>query len=855
MAITISAVPGAWQAGTGALTVPAPAATVANDLLLIIVSTANAPVATPSGWNVVPNTPVSTGTLNTALGTRLTLFWRWQNGTITNAVLSDTGFNHREARMVSFNGVDQNIPFDVTPTTDVHTTAVSAITFPAVTTITNGAFILNIDAMDQDTNASGVTAITTMANTDLSNFSKIIAQTVNTGTGGGIALLYGTDNVAGSVKSSTATASSTGAHAMATLALRPVTTPALDIPSASNISYNSATISGSVTSLGGDVSASVIVEYGLTASYGSTVSSSSLSAPGSYSADLTGLTRNKIYHYRVNVTNSVGTTYSNDATFTLLISTRPVVEAISVTDITETSATLKANLISFGEPFSQVNFYGFEYGIDTGYGYSAQLGTKSTLGEFQATIEGLDPETEYLWYAYANNSFSMGASAVGLFATSVPVTAVLGTASFIGRGDLEGIGSLVVSGIASLTGAGELSATGSITKLGDAFLMGQGELIGSGIIGLSVPGTATLTGSGALSGTGVNVISGAATIVGTGTLSATGTKVVLGTSDIIGTSTLSGTGISIQIGTASLTGAGELSATGIQIIISTAALNGSADLSASGEAISWYSVITGNASLLGAGALSATGIPVPIGEGTLTGRSDLLVEGTRIVLGSANFISTGILSGVGGRITLGTSEISGTGVLSGNGECIVVSVVNVDGRGDLSGIGTSTICETATLAGIGILTSEAENTVASTANLTGFAVLGGAGIINALGMAQLTGTAILEGNGMAIILASADLTGSGVLESVSEISIIAEAANFTGAGILSGGDVVLQTIVIATIDQDLNLRVLKNIIEGGIINLSPDGILTITHLIESPGVMRIETDGTLIINQIIEGVV
>lgn len=81
------------------------------------------------------------------------------------------------------------------------------------------------------------------------------------------------------------------------------------------------TLNGTVTSNG--AATTVTFEHGLTASYGSTVtaSGSPLAAGASntpVAAALTGLTSNTTYHFRVVGTNSAGTMYGADRTFTTL---------------------------------------------------------------------------------------------------------------------------------------------------------------------------------------------------------------------------------------------------------------------------------------------------------------------------------------------------------------------------------------------------------------------------------------------------------------------------------------------------------------------------------------------------------
>jgi sugar lactone lactonase YvrE len=90
---------------------------------------------------------------------------------------------------------------------------------------------------------------------------------------------------------------------------------------ASNITVTSARLWGLVNANG--LSTTVEFEYGTTASYGNTITAVQSPATGIYditvSADLSGLSDNTIYHYRIVATNSVDTTNGADEIFTTFL--------------------------------------------------------------------------------------------------------------------------------------------------------------------------------------------------------------------------------------------------------------------------------------------------------------------------------------------------------------------------------------------------------------------------------------------------------------------------------------------------------------------------------------------------------
>ena len=96
----------------------------------------------------------------------------------------------------------------------------------------------------------------------------------------------------------------------------PTGTLSVTTGSATSISSTSATLNGTLTSLGDATTVHVYFEWGTDTSYGNSTAMQSRSSPGAFSAGITGLSPNTSYHFRAVAVGS--TVYGSDATFTTL---------------------------------------------------------------------------------------------------------------------------------------------------------------------------------------------------------------------------------------------------------------------------------------------------------------------------------------------------------------------------------------------------------------------------------------------------------------------------------------------------------------------------------------------------------
>ncbi len=148
------------------------------------------------------------------------------------------------------------------------------------------------------------------------------------------------------------------------------------------------------------------VEYGATTAYGSTAPAASLSGTfedEQVSVALSGLQPRTTYHFRVVASNSAGSTFGEDESFTTL--PPALIDSESVSGVTATGATLAGEI----NPLGRDTTYRFEYGASAAYGSSVPVpdgdaGSGTSDVPLSALIEGLTPGTIYHYHVVASNS-------------------------------------------------------------------------------------------------------------------------------------------------------------------------------------------------------------------------------------------------------------------------------------------------------------------------------------------------------------------------------------------------------------------------------------------------------------------
>jgi uncharacterized protein (TIGR02145 family) len=180
--------------------------------------------------------------------------------------------------------------------------------------------------------------------------------------------------------------------------------PTLTTTTVSGIGQTTATSGGNVTASGG----AAITEKGVcwSTSSGPTISGSHTSdgtGTGTFTSSITGLTTGTLYYIRAFATNSVGTAYGSEVTFTTGQVSLPVLTTSAVTSITVTTAVSGGNITSAGGGTISARGVCWSTGSNPTIANSHTTNGTGT-GSFTSNITGLTIGTIYYVRAYATNS-------------------------------------------------------------------------------------------------------------------------------------------------------------------------------------------------------------------------------------------------------------------------------------------------------------------------------------------------------------------------------------------------------------------------------------------------------------------
>jgi hypothetical protein len=226
--------------------------------------------------------------------------------------------------------------------------------------------------------------------------------------------------------------------------------PVITTQAVSGITATTATGNGNITSLGVPNPTAYGVCWNTTGT--PTISDSkadngAASATGAYTASMTSLTANTAYFVRAFATNTVGTSYGTEVSFTTN-GIAPTVTTQAVSGITATTATGNGDITSLGIPNPTAHGVCWNTtGTPTTADAVADNGAASATGTFTTSMTSLTANTTYFVRAFATN---IAGTSYGLEAsfTTNPIAPTITTQA--------------VSGITTTTATGN----GNITSLG-----------------------------------------------------------------------------------------------------------------------------------------------------------------------------------------------------------------------------------------------------------------------------------------------------------------------------------------------------------------------------------------------------
>jgi uncharacterized protein (TIGR02145 family) len=200
----------------------------------------------------------------------------------------------------------------------------------------------------------------------------------------------------------------------------------LTTSSVSSITPTSVSGGGNISSDGGAVVSARGLVYATTSN--PTLSNTVLtigSGTGSFSGTLTGLTPNTTYYVRAYATNSSGTAYGSEQTFTTMVISYATLTTSSISSITPTSVSGGGNISSDGGTVASAR--GLVYATTSNPTLSNTVLTiGSGEGSFSGTLTGLTPNSTYYVRAYATNSSGTAYGNEVSFTTLTTVTDIDG---------------------------------------------------------------------------------------------------------------------------------------------------------------------------------------------------------------------------------------------------------------------------------------------------------------------------------------------------------------------------------------------------------------------------------------------
>ena len=249
--------------------------------------------------------------------------------------------------------------------------------------------------------------------------------------------------------------------------------PTLTTTAVSSITLTSAVSGGNITDNGGGAVTARGICWSTSANPTTADNSTSDgTGTGTFSSNITGLSPSTTYYVRAYATNSVGTAYGNEVTFTTQDLQLPTLTTTAVSSITLTSASSGGNISDDGG--ASVTARGICWSTSTSPTTANNSTTEgSGTGIFSSNMTGLSPNTTYYVRAYATNSvgtaygnevsFTTQAIQVATLTTTAVTSITLTTAVSGGNITSDGGGTVTARGICWSTSTNPTTSDNSTT--------------------------------------------------------------------------------------------------------------------------------------------------------------------------------------------------------------------------------------------------------------------------------------------------------------------------------------------------------------------------------------------------------
>jgi hypothetical protein len=267
-----------------------------------------------------------------------------------------------------------------------------------------------------------------------------------------------------------------------------MTKPTVTGTTVTSILQTTATGGGNVTGNGGGTILARGVAWGISSNpaiSGGSYTTLTGNTLGVFTTPMTVLTQNTLYHIRAYATNSTGTTYASDITFTTL-ATIPIVTTTVISTIGQTTATGGGNVTG-----SSITARGVAWSISSTPTISGSHTSDSTgAGTFTSSLTGLTGGTLYYVRAYAVNTGGITYGNQVTFTTLTIPTVTTTTITSIGQTTATGGGNVTASGGTTITAKGVCWSTGATPTISNSKTTNG---TGSGIFTSSLTGLALNT--------------------------------------------------------------------------------------------------------------------------------------------------------------------------------------------------------------------------------------------------------------------------------------------------------------------------------------------------------------------------